>query len=523
MSSNGRQPDQIARFRIGSGSPRLHPRDRAAGPAARPVFGAGIGPMPEYLQRRPLWIVSASLIGLVLAVVLAGFVGLAFNQNVQDATDGALRYDIALQDDADDLRVAILEVRHFHRNLVFDGPSNENLIGFEDAHAQLLEEIDEIEAMGTLDPTLPQPDQLRRMTEEYYGVFSPAVGLRTSDPAAFGAASNDGLVRLGALERAARRIDRYAELQADLAVARIEQASSNARLVLLVVIGGLVLVGAVLIVTAVRVIGEIRRLYEAEQEASARLGEALQAKSDFVADASHELRTPLTVLRGNAEAGLAIGPVGPQREILEEIVDESAWMARLVEDLLFLARSDADAPPLDLAPIAVEPLLDEVAVRAEVLVRERGAVLATALTAGGTIVADGTRIEQAIMALVDNAAKFSPPGGRVRLAASNQQGELIVDVSDQGPGIPEAEMPLVFERFYRTDRARSRQRGGAGLGLPIAQTVVEAHGGRIEAHSRLGEGTRMRIYLPLAAPAPPVLPESIEDASPELAMGRAAS
>ena len=163
------------------------------------------------------------------------------------------------------------------------------------------------------------------------------------------------------------------------------------------------------------------------------------------------------------------------------------------------------------------------AVRAEVLVRERGAVLATALTAGGTIVADGTRIEQAIMALVDNAAKFSPPGGRVRLAASNQQGELIVDVSDQGPGIPEAEMPLVFERFYRTDRARSRQRGGAGLGLPIAQTVVEAHGGRIEAHSRLGEGTRMRIYLPLAAPAPPVLPESIEDASPELAMGRAAS
>ena len=385
-----------------------------------------------------------------------------------------------------------------------------------------MEDIEDLEALGIAEPSLTQPNELRRLAEEYHANFVPALDLYTSNPAAFNVASDDGLVRLAELERAARGIDRWAENQGEAALTRIEHASSNAQSVLLIVIGGLILIGAGLVYAANRVFAEVRRLYEAEQAASHRLGVALQAKNDFVADASHELRTPLTVLRGNADAGLAIDPHCAHREILEEIVDESAWMTRLVEDLLFLTRSDAAAPTLETEPVPVEPLLGEVAERSAVLVRQRGATFSTALTARGTVIADAARIEQAVLALVDNAAKFSPPGGRVNLSSSTRDGDLISEVADHGPGIAEAELARIFERFYRTDRARSRRRSGAGLGLSIARTVIEMHGGRIEAISRLGHGTRMRIHLPFAPVRPAALPTAMPSPPAELAAGRVA-
>jgi two-component system sensor histidine kinase VicK len=98
---------------------------------------------------------------------------------------------------------------------------------------------------------------------------------------------------------------------------------------------------------------------------------------------------------------------------------------------------------------------------------------------------------------VDNAAKYGPKGGVITLTSSARSGELRVVVEDRGPGIPEEELPRIFERFYRLDKARSRKLGGAGLGLPIAKTIVEAHGGRVEAMSRLGKGTKMTLFLPL--------------------------
>jgi two-component system sensor histidine kinase VicK len=147
----------------------------------------------------------------------------------------------------------------------------------------------------------------------------------------------------------------------------------------------------------------------------------------------------------------------------------------------------------------VESLLTDLAGRAEILARERGARLETQLGGRGFVEIDRRWIEQAVLILVDNAAKYGPDGGTVTLTSSARYGELRIGVEDHGPGIPEEELPRVFERFYRLDKARSRTLGGSGLGLPIAKTIVEAHGGHIEAVSRLGKGTKMSLCLPLLA------------------------
>ncbi len=253
--------------------------------------------------------------------------------------------------------------------------------------------------------------------------------------------------------------------------------------------------GAALAYLAVRVVNELRRLYAEQRVATEKVEAASQAKTEFIADVSHELRTPLTVLRGNAQVGLALG--GDHKEILEEIVEESKRMSRMVEELLFLAKSDSASMPLDFETVAVEPLLAELAGRAKVLARERGVGLETELEGGGVVKVDPQRIEQAVLILVDNAAKYGQAGGKISLSSSARTGELRIGVEDRGPGIPEEELPRIFERFYRLDKARSRKLGGAGLGLPIAKTIAEAHGGRVRVQSRPGAGSRFEIVIPI--------------------------
>jgi two-component system, OmpR family, sensor histidine kinase VicK len=277
----------------------------------------------------------------------------------------------------------------------------------------------------------------------------------------------------------------------------VDRATTTARVVLLAVIFGLLLVGAGLAYVMVRVVNELRRLYADQQETAEKLAEANRAKTEFIADVSHELRTPLTVLRGNAQVGLALDSDPDHTQLFGEIVAESKRMSRMVEDLLFLARSDSASPPLEFETVAVAPFLTELAGRAEVLTSEHGAELERKLEGEGYVDMDRQRIEQAVLILVDNAAKYGPHGGTITLASSVRSGELRISVEDRGPGIPKEELPRVFERFYRLDKARSRQLGGTGLGLPIAKTIVEAHGGRIEAASQLGEGTKISLFLPL--------------------------
>jgi signal transduction histidine kinase len=273
--------------------------------------------------------------------------------------------------------------------------------------------------------------------------------------------------------------------------------------VLLAVIVGLGAMGGVLAVAVLRLVQEQRRLVSVEQAVVAQMAETSRAKTDFIADASHELRTPLTVLRGNAEVGLALDADCAHNEILTEIVEESARMSRLVDDLLFLARSDASSVPLEMHETDASQLLQALVGRAEVLARERGATLEARVTADGRLRADPGRIEQAVLILVDNAAKFGPEGGVVELEAAVRDGRVVIDVLDRGPGIPAEQQSRIFERFYRVDGAgRGRSTGGVGLGLSIAAAIVEGHGGHVAASDRVGGGTRMSVTLPLRTEAP---------------------
>jgi PAS domain S-box-containing protein len=253
--------------------------------------------------------------------------------------------------------------------------------------------------------------------------------------------------------------------------------------------------------------GKVVRLQTASRDVSERkrteevLAEAARAKAEFLAEVSHELRTPLTVIRGNAEVGLDLDQDCEHEEILREIVTASSTMSRMVEDLLFLARSESTAPPFRMEPVEAKDLLRGLVRRAEALAAEHDATLDTTLSDGGIVRVDPVRVEQAILALVDNAVKYGPQGQRVTLRSGSGDGELRIEVGDQGPGIPGTELPHVFERFYRLPGV---EEPGSGLGLSIAQTIAEAHGGRIEAESQPGEGTRMSLILPLLPDENPV-------------------
>ncbi len=225
------------------------------------------------------------------------------------------------------------------------------------------------------------------------------------------------------------------------------------------------------------------------------LAREVRAKSEFLADVSHELRTPLTVIRGNAEVGLQLGQGWAHADLLGEIVEESGMMSRMVEDLLFLARSDSDSLPLIMETIPVPWLLKALARRAQALTREHDASLQTALSGQGSVRCDVERIEQAVLVLVDNAVKYGPPGEQISLSSSTRPGELLIEVADRGPDIPPEELPRIFERFYRCDN--SSEEPGSGLGLPIAEAIVKRHGGRMKAESEVGQGTRVSLHLPL--------------------------
>ena len=435
--------------------------------------------------------------------------GLLVNLSVENVTDEA-RYDLDLEDEGDDLRAAVLDLRHYHRNITFGGPAENQIDNFDDAYAQLEEEIRELQRTGVRDREAPQPAQIRAMATEYYRDFRPAIDFYEEDRAAFERASDRGLERLDDLARVGEGLDELGERLSQKSLAEVDRATQTARVVLLAVILGLLLVGAGLAYATVRVVNELRRLYAEQQQAAEKLAEANKAKTDFLADVSHELRTPLTVLRGNAQVGLALGGDHERVELFEEIVEKARRMTRLVEDLLFLARSDSASVPLQTETVDVVPFLHELAGRGEVLARERGVAFESELLAGeGQLRVDPARIEQAVLILVDNAAKYGH-GGLVKLSSErDSSGQLCIKVEDRGPGIPSEELPHVFERFYRVDKTRTRQgdgeelgQGGTGLGLPIARTIVQAHGGRIEVVSQPGEGTKGSLYLPLLSGRP---------------------
>lgn len=220
-------------------------------------------------------------------------------------------------------------------------------------------------------------------------------------------------------------------------------------------------------------------------------------KSDFVSNASHELRTPLTNIRGYLEAIQDAQKEGapPDPSFLAIAHANALRMDRLIEDLLELSRAETGQSRLEYEEILLPAFLDRVAALHGAQAERAGKSLAV-LSGDAILRADVRKLTLAVSNLLDNAIKYGREGGRITLAGEAGEGACLLEVADDGPGIPPDHLPRIFERFYRVDKGRSRDLGGTGLGLSIAKHIVESHGGTIRAESRLGVGTRFMIRIP---------------------------
>ena len=233
-----------------------------------------------------------------------------------------------------------------------------------------------------------------------------------------------------------------------------------------------------------------------------RLAEALERNETlrrrFMADVSHELRTPLAVLSGELEA-LEDGVRPLTRESLASLRSEVGALGKLVDDLNQLALADVGALAYRKETLEVSPLLEQALDSYSERLAERGLGVELALDGGARVFGDADRLVQMFRNLLENSARYTNAGGRVRVAARRGAGRLAIDFEDSTPGVPPDALPHLFERFYRVESSRNRANGGAGLGLAICRSIAAAHGGDISAdRSPLG-GLRVRISLPLAA------------------------
>jgi signal transduction histidine kinase len=226
---------------------------------------------------------------------------------------------------------------------------------------------------------------------------------------------------------------------------------------------------------------------------------AWERQQAFVANASHELRTPLTLMRAGAEVVQRTlpGDDTDRQALLADVLRECDYMSRLVEDLLLLSRLDAGALALERRAVDLPDLIADVQRQVGRLAAARGNLL-IAEPVAGTVLGDPVRLRQVLLIVLDNALRYTPAGGTIRVTGLHQGRHVQITVADSGPGMAPAHLPHVFDRFYRTDEARQAASGGTGLGLAIAKALVEAHHGQIGIESRQGQGTRVMVILPLA-------------------------
>ena len=281
------------------------------------------------------------------------------------------------------------------------------------------------------------------------------------------------------VELGLRPLDRFAATAADIAAGDLSRRVSPA--------GGKTEVGR-LGVALNHMLSRIEDAFRQKTESEERLRR-------FVADASHELRTPLTSIRGFAEL-VASGPgLNPEdtANAARRIEQQSNRMGALVDDLLLLARLD-EGQELTLKPCDLADVVQAAADEARLADPAREL---TVSTTPACVMGDQTRLHQAVANLLANARQHTPPGTPVHITLSRDNGTAVVAIADEGPGLPESDLPHLFERFYRADKSRSRQNGGSGLGLAIVKSIVEGHGGSVSAGNAPGGGARFTISIPI--------------------------
>jgi two-component system sensor histidine kinase BaeS len=220
-----------------------------------------------------------------------------------------------------------------------------------------------------------------------------------------------------------------------------------------------------------------------------------ELRKAMVSDVAHELRTPLSNIRGWLEA-TEDGVVAPDRALMSSLLEEALLLQHIIDDLQDLAVADAGELRLSKERVNVADLLAQVATAHRGGAEAADVTLVTRAEGEPELLTDPVRLRQAVGNLVSNAVRHTPTGGTVSLLARGEGDEVVIDVADTGSGIAAEDLPLVFERFWRVEKSRSRRTGGSGLGLPIVRKLVEAHDGSVTATSTLGKGSVFTLRLP---------------------------
>lgn len=254
---------------------------------------------------------------------------------------------------------------------------------------------------------------------------------------------------------------------------------------------------------------EIGRLAETFNDMISRLGRSFKQIRQFSADASHELRTPLTILKGEIEVGLRKRRrLGEYRKILNSNLEEVDHMTQIVDDLLFLSKADMGEVHLQKQPINLTELTSEIHAQARMIAMAKDITVRLDNDSNVLVMGDRLRLRQLLLNLVDNGVKYTPDGGEVTISLERDDGRIKLRVMDNGIGIAPDNQTHIFDRFFRVDKARSREAGGSGLGLSICKWIVEAHGGEISVESDLGKGSTFTVTLPVAPPDAEEMPEA---------------
>ena len=243
---------------------------------------------------------------------------------------------------------------------------------------------------------------------------------------------------------------------------------------------------------------ELQRLSISLNHMIARLEDAFQHNRRFIADASHELRTPLTILRGELEAIIDDTNLAPEVQAkAASVLEEVERLAQIVDGLFSVSRLDAGEAQKESLRFDLANLAASTADQMGLLAEDKGISVLCRAVAEVPVLGDRARMKQVVVNLLDNAIKYTPSGGRIQLSVFAQDDKALLEVEDNGIGIPAEACPHIFERFFRVDKARSREMGGAGLGLSIVKSICTAHGGCVNFESTEGVGSRFKVELPL--------------------------